>query len=166
MAEAFDPADLSVEPKARWADLHAQIRAVVAGERSRTARFATAACMLKQAMGDRFYWVGFYVVDPERPAELVVGPYQGTLACLRIEVGRGVCGTAAAERRTVVVPDVHAFAGHIACDAATRSEIVVPVFAGDGTLAAVLDVDSTESAAFSAVDQAGLESICGDLLTV
>ena len=102
----------------------------------------------------------------ERPAELVVGPYQGTLACLRIEVGRGVCGTAAAERRTVVVPDVHAFAGHIACDAATRSEIVVPVFAGDGTLAAVLDVDSTESAAFSAVDQAGLESICGDLLTV
>jgi GAF domain-containing protein len=165
MAETFDPSALAADPAARWAELHAQIRAVVAGEPSHTARYATAACMLRQAMGPRFFWVGFYVVDPGKPEELVVGPYQGTLGCLRIAFGRGVCGTAAAERRTVRVPDVHAFPGHIACDAASRSEIVVPVFDGEGALAAVLDVDSTEPDAFDAVDQAGLEAICGDLLT-
>ena len=164
MAESFDPAALADDPVARWRDLHAQISAVVEGEPSRTARYATAASMLRQAMGPRFFWVGFYVVDPERSTELVVGPYQGTLGCLRIPFGRGVCGTAAAERRTIIVPDVHAFPGHIACDAASRSEIVVPVFAPDGALAAVLDVDSTEPDAFDEVDRIGLEMICADLL--
>lgn len=164
MAESFDPRTLAADPAARWDELHRQIRAVVGGEPSQTARFATASSMLRQAMGPRFFWVGFYVVDPERPGELVVGPYQGTLGCLRIPFGRGVCGTAAAERRTVVVPDVHAFPGHIACDAASRSEIVVPVNAPDGSLAAVLDVDSTELDAFDAVDRQGLEAICADLL--
>lgn len=165
MAESFDPAALAEDPAARWAELRQQIRAVVAGEPSATARYATAACMLKHAMGPRFFWVGFYVVDADKPDELVVGPYQGTLGCLRIAFGRGVCGTAAAERRTVLVPDVHAFPGHIACDAASRSEIVVPVLRADGSLAAVLDVDSTQPDAFDAVDQAGLEAICADLLT-
>ena len=164
MAESFDPRALAADPAARWDELHRQIRAVVEGEPSRTARYATAASMLRQAMGPRFFWVGFYVVDPERPGELVVGPYQGTLGCLRIPFGRGVCGTAAAERRTVVVPDVDAFPGHIACDAASRSEIVVPVNAPDGSLAAVLDVDSAELDAFDAVDRQGLEAICADLL--
>lgn len=166
MAETFDAGRLGAEPRERWAELHEQIRSVVAGEPSRTARYATAACMIKQAMGPRFFWVGFYVVDPDSPRELVVGPYQGTLGCLRIAFGRGVCGTAAAEDRTVRVPDVHAFPGHIACDAASRSELVVPVHAPGGSLAAVLDVDSAEPDAFDAVDQAGLEAICADLLTL
>jgi len=164
MAESFDPRSLAADPTTRWDELHQQVRAVVRGESSRTARYATAASMLRQAMGPRFFWVGFYVVDPERPDELVVGPYQGTLGCLRIPFGRGVCGMAAAERRTVVVPDVLAFPGHIACDVASRSEIVVPVNAPDGSLAAVLDVDSTELDAFDAVDREGLEAICADLL--
>ncbi len=88
------------------------------------------------------------MVDPDKPGELVVGPYQGTLGCLRIAFGKGVCGTAAAERRTVIVPDVEAFPGHIACDSRSRSEIVVPVTGPDGRLLAVLDVDSAALAAF------------------
>jgi len=157
--------DLPQDLSERYAAVTEQLVAVVAGEANVTARYATAACMLSQAFGPRFFWTGFYVVDPERPDELVVGPYQGTLGCLRIGFGRGVCGTAAAEGRTVLVPDVHAFAGHIACDAASRSEVVVPVFDGDGRLAAVLDVDSTELDAFGPEDVAGLERICGLLLT-
>lgn len=149
----------------RYRQLAQQLAAVVDGEPSAVARYATAACMVAQAFRPRFYWTGFYLVDPHTPDMLVVGPYQGTLGCLRIPFARGVCGTAARTRSTVVVPDVHAFADHIACDAATRSEVVVPVFDPDGALAAVLDVDSTEPDAFDAVDVAGLERICGLLLT-
>jgi GAF domain-containing protein len=105
-------------------------------------------------------WTGFYRVV-EQDALLRVGPYQGTLGCLEIRIGRGVCGTAAAERRTVVVPDVHAFPGHIACDARSRSEIVVPVLDPSGELLAVLDIDSDEPAAFDDDDAAGLERIVG-----
>ena len=150
---------------ARYAMLAEQLAAVVAGEPSRTARYATAACLLSQAFGPRFFWTGFYVVDPARPNELVVGPYQGSLGCLRIPFGRGVCGTAAERRETLLVPDVNAFADHIACDAASRSEVVVPVFDRQGVLAAVLDVDSTELDAFDAVDVAGLERVCAVVLT-
>ena len=157
--------DLPADLTERYAAVADQLAAVVAGEPNLTARYATAACMLSHAFAPRFFWTGFYVVDPERPDELVVGPYQGTLGCLRIAFGRGVCGTAAAQRRTVLVPDVHAFEGHIACDAASRSEVVVPVFDKNGQLAAVLDVDSTEPDAFGAVDVQGLERICGLLLT-
>ena len=149
----------------RYATVAEQIAAVVAGESSRTARFATAACLLAHAFRPRFFWTGFYVVDAERPRELVVGPYQGTLGCLRIPFGKGVCGAAAERRETIVVPDVEAFPGHIACDAASRSEVVVPVFDAEGALVAVLDVDATEPDAFDAVDVAGLERICGLLLT-
>lgn len=149
----------------RYAMVAAQVAAVVAGEPSRTARYATAACLLSQAFAPRFFWTGFYVVDPSRENELVVGPYQGTLGCLRIPFGRGVCGTAAARRETVLVPDVHEFADHIACDAASRSEVVVPVFDAAGALAAVLDVDSTEVDAFDATDVEGLEQVCAVLLT-
>ncbi len=132
------------------------------GEPDRTARMATVAAMLSAAFAPRFFWTGFYVVDPAKGDELVVGPYQGTLGCLRIAFGRGVCGTAAAERRTVTVPDVHAFEGHIACDSRSVSEIVVPVFDAGGALIAVLDVDSTEPDAFGAEDAAGLERIVAE----
>ena len=145
-----------------YAEVKSQIDAVIAGEPSRTARYATAACLLSQAF-DHYYWTGFYIRDGERE-ELVVGPYQGTLGCLRIPYGRGVCGTAAATGQTQLVEDVHAFPGHIACDARSRSEIVVPVLDESGCLAAVLDVDATVLGAFDADDQAGLEAICADLL--
>jgi GAF domain-containing protein len=142
----------------QYRDLLAEIEAVVEGETNRVARMATVAAMLSARFGT-YFWTGFYVVDPGKPQELVVGPYQGTLGCLRIAMGRGVCGTAAAARRTVIVPDVEAFPGHIACDSRSRSEIVTPVFDARGELIAVLDVDSTEAAAFDEDDQAGLEAI-------
>lgn len=103
-----------------------------------------------------FYWTGFYRVCGER---LVIGPYIGTVGCLQIEFGKGVCGTAAARRETVIVPDVERFPGHIACDPLSRSEIVVPVFGPDGELIAVLDVDSDRLDAFDEDDRAGLEGI-------
>lgn len=103
-----------------------------------------------------FYWTGFYRVCGDR---LVVGPYIGTVGCLQIEIGRGVCGTAAARKETIIVPDVEAFPGHIACDARSKSEIVVPVFAPDGELVAVLDVDSDQPDAFDEEDRVGLERI-------
>jgi L-methionine (R)-S-oxide reductase len=143
---------------ARYADVAEEIASVLEGEPNLTARMATVASMLAGVF-ERFFWTGFYVVDPDKPRELVVGPYQGTLGCLRIAFGRGVCGTAAAERRTVIVEDVDAFVGHIACDSRSRSEIVVPVFDAGGALIAVFDVDSTELAAFDAADAAGIEHI-------
>jgi L-methionine (R)-S-oxide reductase len=157
---------LPEDKPARYAALRQEIAAVIAGEPSRTARYASAASLLREAFPDTFFWVGFYLVDGDRAHELVVGPYQGTLGCLRIPFGKGVCGAAAAQRATILVPDVHAFPGHIACDSRSNSEIVVPVFDADGGLAGVLDVDSTHFAAFDADDQAGLEAICADLLTV
>ena len=105
-----------------------------------------------------FFWTGFYRVCGER---LVVGPYIGTVGCLRIEFGRGVCGTAAAKRETIVVPDVNAFPGHIACDPNSKSEIVVPVFDADRELIAVLDVDSDRLNNFDEADREGLERIAG-----
>lgn len=146
-----------------YKEVASQIAAVIEGETSVTARYATAACLLSEAF-DNFFWTGFYVVDPLKPTELVVGPYQGTLGCLRIPFGKGVCGTCAASGETVIVTDVHAFAGHIACDSRSNSEIVVPVFDKDGHLAAVLDVDSAVFGAFDEEDKAGLEAICQTLL--
>ena len=149
-----------------YEDVRKQIVAVVTGETSHTARYATASCLLRETFGDRYFWTGFYVVDPAKKTELVVGPYQGTMGCLRIPFGKGVCGAAAATGETQLVEDVHAFPGHIACDSRSNSEIVVPVFDSKGELAAVLDVDSTEFGAFDTEDQAGLEAICHALLTV
>jgi GAF domain-containing protein len=105
---------------------------------------------------DYYFWTGFYRLCGDR---LVVGPYIGTVGCLQIEMGKGVCGTAAARRETVLVPDVHQFPGHIACDANSKSEIVVPVFDGANELIAVLDVDSDRLDAFDEDDRAGLEKI-------
>lgn len=150
----------------RYAALRSEIAAVIAGEPNRIARYASATCLLAQAFPNHFFWTGFYLLDPDKENELVVGPYQGTLGCLRIAFGKGVCGTAALRRETLIVPDVHAFPGHIACDIRSNSEIVVPVFDAGGVLAGVLDVDSVAFGAFDETDRAGLEAICADLLTI
>jgi GAF domain-containing protein len=143
---------------ARYLRLAEEIDAVLEGEPDRVARMATVAALLS-AEFETFFWTGFYCVDSDRKRELVVGPYQGTLGCLRIAFGRGVCGVAADTRETLIVPDVDAFPGHIACDSRSRSEIVVPVVGPDGVLIAVLDVDSTDLAAFDDDDAKGLEEI-------
>ncbi len=147
----------------KYIDIASEIAGVIEGEPSRVARYATVACLLSQAF-DNFFWTGFYIVDVDKPDELVVGPYQGTLGCLRIAFNKGVCGTCAAMRETVIVEDVHAFPGHIACDVNTNSEIVVPVFDESGALAAVLDIDSTDFGSFDEDDKNGLEAICKTLL--
>ncbi|WGM46827.1 Free methionine-R-sulfoxide reductase [Brevundimonas sp. NIBR10] len=157
--------DRPADKAACYAEVEGEILAVLDGEPNRVARMATVASMLADAF-DSYFWTGFYVVDPDKAGadgagELVVGPYQGTLGCLRIPFGRGVCGAAAATGLTQVVEDVHAFPGHIACDSRSASEIVVPVFGADGVLIAVFDVDSTEKAAFDGVDRAALERLLG-----
>ncbi len=161
MAEAFEAAGLPLHKARRYVALRAEIAAVLEGEPDLVARMATVAAMLAQAF-PQFLWTGFYVVDPASPRELVVGPYQGTLGCLRIGFGKGVCGAAAEQRRTQVVSDVDAFPGHIACDSRSRSEIVAPVLDGAGRLIAVLDVDSAELGAFDDADARGLEAILAD----
>ena len=152
--------DRPADKAARYAEVEAEILAVLEGEPNVTARMATVASMLADAF-PAFFWTGFYVVDPDKADELVVGPYQGTLGCLRIAFGRGVCGAAAATRRTQVVEDVSAFPGHIACDSRSASEIVVPVFDRSGALIAVFDVDATQTAAFDAIDAEALERLLG-----
>ncbi len=158
MAEAFNEITLPDAKSERYAAVAEEIASVLDGEPNLTARMATVASMLAASFDD-YFWTGFYVVDPAREAELVVGPYQGTLGCLRIAFGRGVCGTAAATGETQVVADVHAFPGHIACDSRSASEIVVPVKGPDGRLIAVFDVDSERPAAFDDVDRQWLERI-------
>lgn len=147
-----------------YKDAAEQIAAVNEGETYLIARLATAACILNDLFED-FFWTGFYMVAPDNEKELVVGPYQGTLGCLRIPFGKGVCGAAAAKGETIIVKDVHAFPGHIACDSRSNSEIVVPVFDKSKKLVAVLDVDSTSFAKFDETDKAGLEAICAALVT-
>jgi L-methionine (R)-S-oxide reductase len=139
---------------ARYAELLPALRALVDGEPDLIANLANTAAALKECVAAAS-WIGFYLM---REGELVLGPFQGKVACVRIALGRGVCGTAAAERRTLVVPDVDAFPGHIACDAGSRSEIVVPIVRGDRVLG-VLDLDSYERAAFDDVDAAGLAPV-------
>lgn len=148
----------------KYEELNVEIESVVAGETYVPARYASAACLLSEAFSPRFFWTGFYVVDPLKSNELVVGPYQGTLGCLRIPFGKGVCGACADQKESLIVPDVHAFPGHIACDSRTNSEIVVPVFDATGALAAILDVDSEQADAFDDTDRLGLEAICSRLL--
>lgn len=152
--------DRPADKAERYAEVEAEVLAVLDGEPNRTARMATVASMLADAF-PAFFWTGFYVVDETKPEELVVGPYQGTLGCLRIPFGRGVCGAAAKTRQTQVVEDVHAFPGHIACDSRSASEIVVPVKDASGRLIAVFDVDSERPAAFDGTDAEWLERILG-----
>ena len=132
-----------------------QIRALIAGETDMVAVMANVVAAIHETMG--FFWTGFYrVVD----GELVLGPFQGPVACLHIAFGRGVCGTAWQRRESIVVPDVEQFPGHIACSSLSRSEIVVPVFSADGDVRAVLDIDSKELATFDDTDRRYLEGIC------
>jgi GAF domain-containing protein len=152
--------DRPADKAERYLEVEGEILAVLDGEPDRTARMATVASMLNDAF-PAFFWTGFYVVDAAKGNELVVGPYQGTLGCLRIPFGKGVCGAAAAERRTQVVADVHAFPGHIACDSRSASEIVVPVLDASGELIAVFDVDATEVNAFDTVDAEALKRLLG-----
>ena len=146
---AVDPS----APKSQlYRDLAAALTALLEGETDAVANLANASALLFQSLG-RINWCGFYLV---KKGELVLGAFQGKPACVRIEMGKGVCGTAAARRETLVVPDVNAFPGHIACDAASRSEIVVPLGVG-GALAGVLDVDAPEPGRFDEEDRLGLE---------
>ncbi len=149
--------DLRLTPRRdAYARLRDMQQILLDGTDDAIAGMATTSALLHHAFGH--LWTGFYrVAEPGR--SLRVGPYQGTLGCLDIAFGRGVCGTAASERRTVVVEDVHAFPGHIACDARSQSEIVVPVFGSDDVLIAVLDIDSAEPAMFNADDAEGLEAL-------
>jgi GAF domain-containing protein len=138
-----------------YADLQAQACALLAGEGDRIANAANFAALVYHAV-PALNWCGFYFWDGR---ELVVGPFQGKPACVRIALGKGVCGTAAATRETQVVHDVDAFPGHIPCDSASRSEIVVPLVAADGALIGVWDVDSPELARFDHDDRAGMEAL-------
>lgn len=133
--------------------LEKQLRSLLEGETDEMARMANAAALIHQTFG--FWWTGFYRVSGR---ELVLGPFQGPVACMHIPFGKGVCGTSWKEQRTVVVPDVELFPGHIACSSESRSEIVVPVWR-NGSIVAVLDIDSRELATFDEVDAARLEKI-------
>ena len=150
--------DLRGMPKLEaYAELKKHTEAVLEGIRDDIAAMATMSCLLHNAFGH--LWTGFYrVVEPKL---LRVGPYQGTLGCLEIPFGKGVCGAAAATRETVVVADVHAFPGHITCDGRSASEIVVPVFGPHRELLAVLDIDSEHKATFDEVDRRALEELMG-----
>ncbi|MBL8273280.1 MAG: GAF domain-containing protein [Xanthomonadales bacterium] len=152
----FAAAPIATSTKAdAYAELAAQARALLQGERDRTANAANLAALVYHALPG-LNWCGFYFWDGH---ELVVGPFQGKPACVRIALGKGVCGTAAATRATQVVADVDAFPGHIPCDSASRSEIVVPMVAADGALIGVWDVDSPELARFDHDDRAGMEAL-------
>ena len=146
------------EKTALYPLLQEQLSSLLAGEKNAVANMANASALLNQALTD-INWVGFYLAAGK---ELVLGPFQGKPACIRIPIGRGVCGTAAATEETQLVPDVHTFPGHIACDEASRSEIVIPLCAG-GRLVGVLDIDSPIAARFDEEDQKGLEAL-GKLL--
>ena len=152
MAEELHIAQGGKEEK--YALLHKQIAAVTEGESDTIANMANVATMIHHTFG--FWWTGFYRVIDE---QLVLGPFQGPLACSRIAYGRGVCGTAWKEQRTQVVPDVEQFPGHIACSSASKSEIVVPLFDADGNITAVLDIDSEHLATFDETDRLWLERI-------
>ena len=131
-----------------------QLAALLEGETDPIAKMANIAAVLHESFG--FWWTGFYRVAGE---ELILGPFQGPVACMHIPYGKGVCGTAWARNETVVVPDVEAFPGHIACSSASRSEIVVPVHGADGAVVAVLDIDSDKPATFDDIDKEWLEKI-------
>ena len=155
-ATSIDP---SQPKRLLYRDLTASLASLLEGEPDPIANLANASALIAQAL-ERINWCGFYLA---RGQELVLGPFQGKPACVRIALGQGVCGTAAAQRETLVVPDVDAFPGHIACDAASRSEIVVPILEG-GTLRGVLDVDAPEKNRFDAVDKEGLEGFVRTLI--
>lgn len=144
-----------MDKTAKYELLTEQIRALIEGETDLVAVMANVSAAIHETMG--FWWTGFYRV---MNGELVLGPFQGPVACMHIGYGKGVCGTAWKDRRTIIVPDVEQFPGHIACSSLSRSEIVVPIFTTAGDDVAVLDIDSKELATFDTIDQQYLEQIC------
>lgn len=151
----FQAAAIETEDKATfYRELAQQLQGLLAGERNLIANAANTSALIYQSMPD-LNWAGFYLMDG---GELVLGPFQGKVACVRIPVGRGVCGTAVKEDRSILVEDVHAFPGHIACDSASRSELVVPI-RRDGRVVGVIDLDSPSPARFDADDQRGIEEL-------
>ena len=157
----FDVTPLSATDRSeQYAELARQVDGLLHGETQLIANAANFAALVFHALPE-LNWCGFYFAEGQ---ELVVGPFQGKPACVRIAFGRGVCGTAAATRQTQVVPDVHAFAGHIACDSASRSEIVVPLLRRDGSLLGVWDVDSPRPARFDEVARVGMQALCARFL--
>lgn len=152
----FEPTLYSGDPAKDYPLLHSQLASLMEGEPNFIANMANAAALLWHGLKD-INWAGFYLYE-EDTNQLVLGPFQGLPACVRIPLGRGVCGGAAAEQRTFVVPDVHAFPGHIACDARSQSEIVVPLMHA-GKLIGVIDIDSPIQNRFQSIDQEWLEQI-------
>ena len=144
-----------MEKKEKYILLEEQIRSLIEGETDSVAVMANVCAAIQETM--RFFWTGFYRVQGD---ELVLGPFQGPVACMHIPFGKGVCGTAWQREETIVVPDVEQFPGHIACSSLSRSEIVVPVFSQAGEVVAVLDIDSKELATFDETDRYYLETIC------
>jgi len=159
MHESDSIVDPNLPKPALYAEIAAQVQALTDGERDLIANLANTAALLYHSMPD-LNWVGFYLL---KDGELVVGPFQGKPACVRIAMGKGVCGTAAARRATLVVENVHEFDGHIACDSASNSEIVLPLVRGNELLG-VLDLDSPKFARFDAEDRAGLEKVVAALV--
>lgn len=151
----FTTQSLSGDKAEQYAQLLEQARGLLSGERDRIANAANLSALVYHSL-PALNWAGFYFYDGQ---ELVVGPFQGLPACVRIPLDKGVCGAAATTRQTQRVADVHAFPGHIACDSASNSEVVVPLFTGDGQLIGVFDLDSPELDRFDAQDQKGLEDI-------
>lgn len=150
--------DSTLSKEEKYQQLYPQIQALLAGESDLIANLANVSAALKELFG--FFWVGFYLVKEQ---QLVLGPFQGTLACTRIPFGRGVCGTAWKNKETIIVPDVDAFPGHIACSSLSKSEIVVPVLCGQEVIA-VLDIDSDTLNSFDEIDQNYLEKIAALLV--
>ena len=153
MSEHLQTLDDHSSKEEKYRNLLTQIDALIDGEPDRIANLANISAALKQTFG--FFWAGFYLV---KDGMLVLGPFQGTIACTRIAFGRGVCGTAWKERKTLIVPDVELFAGHIACSSASKSEIVVPIFFG-GEVSGVLDIDSNRLNDFDETDAFYLEDL-------
>ncbi len=147
----------SMDRHATYQSLIPQIKSLIAGEKNLIGVLANITAALRTTFGERFFWVGFYIVEE---GSLQLGPFQGTVACFSIGHGKGVCGTSWAREETIIVDDVEQFPGHIACSSLSRSEIVVPVKDLNGKVAAVLDIDSKELSAFNNDDQEGLEKIC------
>jgi L-methionine (R)-S-oxide reductase len=146
--------DLNLSKEEKYKTVLPQINELISHENDLIANFANISAVLKSVFG--FFWVGFYIVKHE---ELVLGPFQGDVACTRIAKGKGVCGTAWQKQETIVVPDVNLFPGHIACSALSKSEIVVPVFNSKNQVFAVLDIDSSEFNDFDEIDQKYLEKM-------
>jgi L-methionine (R)-S-oxide reductase len=147
--------DRSSSKSEKYEQLIPQILALVKGESNRVAVLATVSAVLHEAFD--FFWTGFYLVEG---SELIVGPFQGPVACLRIQKGKGVCGSAWENEQSIIVPDVNKYPGHIACSALSQSEIVIPMISDSGKVLGVLDIDSTELDAFDDVDRNNLEKLC------